>query len=497
MGLRINTNTTAIRALRNLRINDRNQARSLERLSTGLRIVRASDDPSGLVISEQLRTQISSLNQAVENSQSASNLIATADAALGELADLLIAIRDSVTFALNTGPSSPEQIEAEQDAVDQAISAIDRIANTTRFADSSLLNGNRAIQVLANSNEINDLNVRSINFAAGATSSTFQVTVNVSGEFALLSLDGFDVPAGSSVTLRITGPRGTADLTVGTSGADATSQVVAVTSAVNRLAAFTGVFASNVGDTVRLRSEDVGADQAISVEIIDGDGTTDNVGALPVGTRRFDVGENYELNINGVQFEGTGRRFSIVSPFLDAEFSLEPLTPLGIYSFRVRNSGMFFQLNTEPIPTDGIQVGVRPMNAATLGFEEIDDLITQHNGGSLTEQMGGFLTSLRTGAANDLVSDPGNAALIVGESLNSVNGLRGYLGALQAQTLEPNIDALGVAIENLKASESSIRDLDFAEETSTFTRNQILFQAGTAVLASANLIPQTVLTLLR
>ncbi len=497
MGLRINTNTTAIRALRNLRINDRNQARSLERLSTGLRIVRASDDPSGLVISEQLRTQISSLNQAVDNTQNASNLIATADAALSELADLLIKIRDSVTFALNTGPSSPEQIEAEQDSVDQAISAIDRIANTTRFADSSLLNGNRSIQVLANSNEINDLNLRSVNFAAGATSATYQVTVNVSGEFALLSLDGFDVPAGSSVTLRITGPRGTADLTVGTSATDATSQVVAVTSAVNRLAAFTGVFASNIGDTVRLRSEDVGADQAISVEVIDGDGTTDNAGALTVGTRRFDVGENYELNINGVQFEGSGRRFSIVSQFLDAEFSLEPLTALGVYSFRIRNSGMFFQLNTEPLPTDGIQVGVRPMNAATLGFEEIDDFITQHNGGDLADMQGGFLTSLRTGAANDLVNDPGNAALIVSESLNSVNALRGYLGALQAQTLEPNIDALGVAIENLQASESSIRDLDFAEETSTFTRNQILFQAGTAVLASANLIPQTVLTLLR
>ncbi|MEK7866926.1 MAG: flagellin [Planctomycetota bacterium] len=498
MGLRINTNVTAIRALRNLRINDRNQSRSLERLSTGLRIVRASDDPSGLVISEQLRVQISSLNQAVENSQSASNLIATADAALGELSDLLISIRDAVTFALNTGPSSPQQVEAEQDAVDQAIAAIDRLANTTRFADSSLLNGNRAIQVLANSNEINDLNVRSVSFAPGATSATYSVVVNVSGQFALLSLDGFDVPAGSSVTLRITGPRGTADITVGTSATDATSQVVAVASAVNRIAGFTGVFASNQGgDTVRLRSEDVGADQAISIEVIDGDGVTDNIGALPVGARRFDIGTNYELNINGVQFEGTGRRFSLVSQFLDAEFALEPLTALGTYSFRIRNSGMFFQLNTEPLPTDGIQVGVRPMNAATLGFEELADEIARHSGGLATETQGGFLTSLRTGSANDLVNDPGNATRIVTESLNSVNALRGYLGALQAQTLEPNIDALGVAIENLQASESSIRDLDFAEETSTFTRNQILFQAGTAVLASANLIPQTVLTLLR
>lgn len=497
MGLRINTNITAIRALRNLRINDRNQARSLERLSTGLRIVRASDDPSGLVISEQLRTQISSLNQAVDNSQAAANLIATADAALGEINDLLIQIRDSVTFALNTGPASPEQIAAEQDAVDQAIAAIDRIANTTRFADTPLLNGNRAIQVLETSNEINDLNVRSVSFAAGATSATFSVQVNVSGQFALISLDGFNVPANSSVTLRITGVRGTADVTVGTSAADATSQVVAVTSAVNRVAGFTGVFASNVGSQVRLRSEDVGANQAITVEVIAGNGTSFNGAVRPVGTRRFDTGQNYELSINGVQFEGNGRRFSVVNQFLDAEFSLAPLTPLGTYSFRVRNSGLFFQLNTEPLPTDGVQVGIRPMNAATLGFEEIQDFIARHNGGGAGALQGGFLTSLRTGAPNDLVNDPGNAALIVDAALDQVSGVRGFLGALQAQTIEPNIDALEVAIENLQASESSIRDLDFAEETSIFTRNQILFQAGTAVLASANLIPQTVLTLLR
>ncbi len=497
MGLRINTNVTAVRALRNLRINDRNQAGSLERLSTGLRIVRASDDPSGLVISEQLRNQISSLNQAVDNSQAAANLISTADAALGELSDLLIQIRDSVTFALNTGPSSPEQVQAEQDAVDQAISAIDRIANTTRFADTQLLNGNRAVEVLAQSSELNELNVRSISFGAGATSATYQVQINVSGQFAIVSLDNFNVPAGSSVSLRITGSRGTADITVGTSAADATSQVVAVTSAVNRVAAFTGVFASNVGGTVRLRSEDVGEDQAISIEVIDGDGLTFNGGGQAVGSRDTDIGANYEANINGVQVEGNGRNFNFVTPFLDAEFSVEPLTALGTYSFRVRNTGMFFQLNTEPQPTDGIQVGVRAMNASTLGFEEIRDLISRHNGGGATAMMGGFLNSLRSGSDNDLVNDAGNAALIVDKALDQVNSSRGFLGAIQAQTLEPNIDALGVAIENLQASESSIRDLDFAEETSTFTRNQILFQAGTAVLASANLIPQTVLTLLR
>ncbi|MEK7866925.1 MAG: flagellin [Planctomycetota bacterium] len=502
MGLRINTNVTAVRALRNLRINDRNQAGSLERLSTGLRIVRASDDPSGLVISEQLRAQVSSLNQAVDNSQAAANLISTADSALGELSDLLIQIRDSVTFALNTGPSSPEQIEAEQDAVDQAISAIDRIANTTRFADSALLNGNRAIEVLANSSELNDLNVRSVSFAAGATSATYNVQVTRIGSAATLSMTSFGVPTGSSISLRITGPRGTADITVAGSTGD---ESLRLQSAVNRVAGFTGIIASAVGGTVtRLRSAEPGDDQVISLQVIDDSvtATSTNINGTAVadlanGQQFRDEGTNYEVSVNGVAFEGRGRQFSIVNQFLDAEFSLEPGAAAATYTFRVRNSGMFFQLNSEPLPTDGIQVGVRPMNTATLGFEEIADIVSRFSGGEATANAGGFLSSLRTGADNDLVNDPTNAALIVGEALNSVNATRGFLGAIQAQTLEPNIDALGVAIENLQASESSIRDLDFAEETSTFTRNQILFQAGTAVLASANLIPQTVLTLLR
>ena len=114
MGLRINTNISAVTALRTLKINERSQATSLERLSTGLRINRASDDPSGLVISEIIRAQLVGLKQAVENSQNASNLVSVADAALGNISDLLVGINESIIFALNTGGTSPDQIEAEQ-----------------------------------------------------------------------------------------------------------------------------------------------------------------------------------------------------------------------------------------------------------------------------------------------------------------------------------------------------------------------------------------------
>ena len=141
MGLRINTNISQITALRNLGITDGHQSKVLEQLSTGLRINRAGDDPSGLVISEVLRSQVSSLKQAVENSENAGHMISTTEAALNEINALLVDMRASAIFALNTGGSTPEEIAAEQDSVDYAISAIKRIADTSRYGSTSLLNG--------------------------------------------------------------------------------------------------------------------------------------------------------------------------------------------------------------------------------------------------------------------------------------------------------------------------------------------------------------------
>ena len=126
MGLRINTNITAIRSLRHLGLADRAQAKSLERLSTGLRINRAADDPSGLAIAVQLRAQIASLNKAVENTENANSMLGTAEAALAEVSDQLLKIMESIIFVLNEGVIFPEQIEDEQRAVDYALGLIAR-----------------------------------------------------------------------------------------------------------------------------------------------------------------------------------------------------------------------------------------------------------------------------------------------------------------------------------------------------------------------------------
>src|SRR3989338_5868303 len=127
MGLRINSNLNVLTALRTLKVSDRNLGKSIERLSTGTKINRGSDNQSGLIISERLRSQLGALSKAVENSQGASNMISVADASLQGISDLLLTLQGSIEFALNSGGASPNQIAAEQNLVDQAVEAIDRI----------------------------------------------------------------------------------------------------------------------------------------------------------------------------------------------------------------------------------------------------------------------------------------------------------------------------------------------------------------------------------
>ncbi|MFP6891977.1 MAG: flagellin, partial [Nitrospinota bacterium] len=145
MGLRINQNIGAMNAARNLRNTDNQMSRSLERLSSGFRINRAADDPAGLIISENLRAQIAGLGQAIRNSESAVNLIKTAEAALDEVIKQLRSIRTLALDALNTGASDSGARAADQTQIASSIESITRIGNTTQFGKITLLNGSAGV----------------------------------------------------------------------------------------------------------------------------------------------------------------------------------------------------------------------------------------------------------------------------------------------------------------------------------------------------------------
>ncbi len=145
MSMVINNNLAAMQSHRSLGISNSGMTKSIEKLSSGYKINVGADDPSGLIISEQLRSQISGLERAIQNSSEASNLIGIAEGALNEMNNILKKMRQLAIHACNDGVTSPEQIAADQAEMDSGIQTLERIANTTRYSDQYLLNGQKEL----------------------------------------------------------------------------------------------------------------------------------------------------------------------------------------------------------------------------------------------------------------------------------------------------------------------------------------------------------------
>ncbi len=462
----------------------------MERLSTGLRINRAADDPSGLVISEQLRSQIRSIRQATENSQNASNLLGTAESALSEVSSLLAQIRESIVFSLNS--NSAEQVGAEQDSVDNAISSIDRIAQTTRFANRNLLDGTSAINVTSTvGSQLSFINVQNTQFD-GVSQITLQLNVTAlasrAGGTGLVLGSAFRSAVGQTI-VRVTGNKGTEDITLASGAGSANFR-----SAVNAVTGNTGVFAST---NARLYSVEYGSDQTVSVEVVSGTARFGGISYTNASGIQSDTGADAVANLQGATVSAKGNKLRVLSSFFTGDLRLLDAATSGAGAankrFKIKKTGLSFQLNTSDALSDRERIGLRNLDPSNLGSKT--RTIPGQAGNTIT--IGGFLSSLQAGGANDLDSNSENALRIIDDVIDQVTDVRAYVGAFQKQTIDSNTASLEVAAENLSASESDIRDLDFAAETAEFTRVQILFQTGTAVLGQANQIAQTVLTLLR
>lgn len=170
MSLRINNNIAAINAHRNLTLTTRNLSGSMEKLSSGYRINRASDNPAGLVISEQFRAQIAGLGRAIENSEGSINMIQTAEGALNEINSLLVSMRELAIHAANEGFNDTDQLAADQAEIANAIATIDRIAANTQFGTKKLLDGSNANTATITSANSSLLTVAESNLSTGTHS---------------------------------------------------------------------------------------------------------------------------------------------------------------------------------------------------------------------------------------------------------------------------------------------------------------------------------------
>ena len=236
---RINTNVASLRGLRSLnRANDL-QNTALTRLSTGLKINSGKDNPAGLIAGETLRSQISSIEQSIKNSNRANNVLATADAALGEVNNLLNQVRGLVQETLNSGALSQSEVEANQLQVDAALSAINRISANTTFAGDKLIDGSKAFVTNLTKADSAKLADFQINEAVFSTSSTIEIeaAITQAAEKAELRYGGGNLNSASTVEL--SGSKGSQVIFLG--GASTTGDIK---NAINAASDVTGVKAS-------------------------------------------------------------------------------------------------------------------------------------------------------------------------------------------------------------------------------------------------------------
>ena len=473
---RINTNVSSLTAQRGLAKSQKALGDTLRRLSSGLRINRGADDPAGLIASEGLRSEISGIDQAIDNSSRASNVIATAEGALGEVASLLLNIKSLVVEAANAGALSPDEIAANQLQVDSAVESITRISNTTTFAGLHLLNGSLDyITSGVNTADIKALDISQANFG---TADVIPVDINVVTSARTAELQFTASSVANSVTLEISGTEGVEVLTF-TSGTTASAMAFAV----NRISDATGVQAAlrnsaTLASGLVFQSTGYGSRNFVSVHAQSGTFSTQD----PAGTLTGrSVGRDAVATVNGALTVGDGLNVKLNTTTLDMNLTLDKNFGAGTTSFAITGGGSLFQLGPQVTSNQQVNIGIQSVAASKLGDNNV-----------------GFLNDLVTGGRSTLVGgEAGGASRIIEKAIKQVAVLRGRLGAFEKNTLETNINSLSVALENVTSSESSIRDADFAEETAALTRAQILTQAGTSVLATANSTPQSVLQLLQ
>lgn len=464
MTLSLVNNVSALNAQNNLGRASSSLNTSIERLSSGFRINRGADGPAALVISEQQRAQIAGLRTAIDNTEQAVAVVQTAEGALGEINSLLVQVRSLAIDSANTGVNDEDALAANQAEIANALETIDRIATSTQFGESRLLDGSAGITGTSSDAAL------TFQSAGDATpSGTFEVNVTTAAEQAVVTgSGGGTLTADETLTLN--------DVSISLASGATQADVV---ERINDFSDETGVNAEVVGGEIQLNTTEFGEAATISV-------ISTGTGAGFSTTEATDEGVDIEGTIGGDAATGTGN--VLVGTAGDAEgvevaVGLEEsanATATGtgeIGDLEITNNSLVFQVGANAGQTVSIAV----------------DSVASSNLGAGVE--GNSFANL---SQIDVQSAQGaqDALGVLDAAIDEVSNLRGTLGAFQGNTLESTANNIRTTLENTVNAESVIRDTDFAEEISNFTNSQVLVQAGTSVLSNANQSSQLILSLL-
>ncbi len=443
----INTNLFSLNAQRNLNETQNALGTSLQRLSSGLRINSAKDDAAGLAIAERFSSQIRGLNQAIRNANDGISFAQTAEGGLSTATSALQRIRElSVQSANDTNTASDR--EAINNEVSQLIAEVRRIANSTQFNGQNVLDGSASsltFQVGANQNQTITVD------GVDARAEILGATISESGSFDTTTFDALNAITIQGVAID------TGALDTFANGAT----VAGVVSAINAISADTGVEASQA-TTVATEVLTITASTDVVIN-----GVTVNTGANQTATV-----DNINAVSSNTGVTATASGAGVILSNTDGSDIV--LTGTGLGGADTYQAGIVLAGDVGTTFTIGGTVAAVAGNA--IGAGATDNALTS--------------TSVLTQAGAT------TALLTLDFALSQVNTLRSELGAVQTR-FESTISNLQITAENLTAARSRIQDADFAAETAELTRGQILQQAGLSIVAQANSLPQSVLSLLQ
>ncbi len=486
----VNTNIASLNAQRNLNGSQGALNSALQRLSSGLRINSARDDAAGMAIASRMTSQIRGLNQAARNANDGISLAQTAEGALSEISNNLQRIRELAIQSANSTNSLSDRSSLDAEA-QQLISEISRVASQTSFNGLNLLDGtftSQSFQVGANANQ-----TISVNSIANAQATALGSNILLAAGTAM----NVNTAAATAANTTANGVLVEAALTIATANGGTTaafgyavgSDAKAIAAAINSNAAAVGVTATATNSSQLGGISAAGTvafnlnGTAISAAVADTTDLTTLMGAI-----------NGAAGATGVTatFSSTSSKAALTLTTSDGrDIKIDTYTNTGAVGATMTTGSALGTTLTEGGTDSSIKTGsvslASSKGAITLTGANADVFNTAT---STFSSMASVTLGGATGANAQL------ALATVDAALAQINVSRGDLGAYQNR-FSSAIANLQTTAENVTAARSRIEDADFAAETAALTRSQILQQAGTAMLAQANSIPNNVLTLLR
>lgn len=486
----INHNLMSMNTHRQLSMNNVAGSKSLEKLSSGFRINRAGDDAAGLAISEKMRGQIRGLNQASRNAQDGISLIQTAEGALNETHAILQRMRElAVQAATDTNTSADRfKIQAE---VDELAKEITRISNTTEFNTRNLLAGNleTKFHIGANQDQNVDSTIAAMDaFSLGVATSKAQLGT-FDGSGTGLTVTNFSTDGlGRGLSAQ------TYAIDVVHSGASASVVSENISGGITSGGAYTGD--RNVTLMVRIDTVGAGSGSVQTASISTDNGNTWTAATVVDGAGSGAITYmGYTVNIadNAGNAADQMATFSLTAAHDTIQLSGTAAIGQAVTVYNDMTTVTIGDASTGRT----ITINSTDLGSLTTGVATLDVTLNASSKATFNGD-GTILNEAITVAGVDVSSQSAaNVAITtINNALEAVSAERGKLGATQNR-LEHTIKNLDTSSENLQASESRIRDVDMAKEMMEFTKNSILQQAATAMLAQANQQPQAVLQLLR